>query len=331
MKKRCRQRKTMIGGQALIEGIMMRGPEKTCMAVKKPDGEVYTELSDTKKNKMRKIPFVRGVFAMIQSLTDGFGMISKSAEIAFPDEDSEEELSKFDRWVGEKLGDNAVKVFSAIGMVLGVALAIVLFMLVPIWLVNLLASGFASWDASLGGSSGFVAAMNAALQISVVKSIIEGVIKILVFIGYLFAVTRMKDIHRVFEYHGAEHKTINCHEYGDELTVENVRRSSRFHPRCGTSFMFIVLVVSIIIFSFISWGNPLVRAGLKILALPVVMGISYEIIMLAGRHDNFLCRALSAPGMGIQRLTTFEPQDDQIALAIEAFNAVLPPDGTDAL
>lgn len=330
MNKRRRQRKTMIGGQALIEGLMMRGPEKTCMAVRKPDGEIHTELSDTKKNLIRKIPFVRGVFAMIQNLGDGYRMISKSADIAFPDA-AEEELSRFDRWVNDKLGENAMKLVSGLGMVLGVALAVVLFMLVPIWLVNLLASGFAAWDTSLGGTSAFIAAINSGLQIAVVKSIIEGVIKILVFIGYLFVVTRIKDIHRVFEYHGAEHKTINCYEYGDELTVENVRRNSRFHPRCGTSFLFVVLVVSIVVFSFVSWGNPLLRAGLKLLALPLVMGISYEIIMFAGRHDNVFCRMLSAPGMGVQRLTTFEPQDDQIALAIEAFNAVLPSDGADAL
>ena len=307
---RKRQKRTMIGGQALIEGLMMKGPEETCIAVRRPDGEIYTEVTKTKKNPTRKIPFVRGVAAMIQNMSEGFTHITKSADIAFPDA-AEEEESKFDRWVREKLGDKAMQVIGGISMVFAVALAIVLFMLAPIWIVNLLAR---------------IEVLAPFFANNVARALVEGLIKIFFFISYLFAVTRMKDIHRVFEYHGAEHKTIMTYEYGDDLTVENVKKHSRFHPRCGTSFIFIVLIVSIIIFSFISWGTPLVRAGMKLLALPIVMGISYEIIMLAGKYDNIFCRVLSAPGLWVQRLTTFEPDEGEIEVAIAAFKAVLPED-----
>jgi Predicted metal-dependent enzyme len=306
---RKRQKRTMIGGQALIEGLMMKGPEETCLAVRKPNGEIYTEVTRTKKSPVRKIPFVRGVAAMIQNMSEGMSHITKSADIAFPD--AEEDESKFDKWVREKLGGKALQIVGGISMVLAVGIAIVLFMLAPIWAVNLLAR---------------IPALTPFFEINAMRALVEGLIKIFFFIAYLFAVTRMKDIHRVFEYHGAEHKTIMTYEYGDELTVENVKKHSRFHPRCGTSFIFIVLIVSIIIFSFISWGTPLVRAGLKLLALPVVMGISYEIIMLAGKYDNIFCRMLSAPGLWVQRLTTFEPDEGEIEVAITAFKAVLPAD-----
>lgn len=304
-----RVKKTMIGGQALIEGIMMKGPEKSCITVRQPDGELYSEISGTPKNPTRKIPFVRGAVAMVQSLTEGYKYIMKSADVAFPDE-AEQEESKFDKWLNQVLGDRAMAVFGTIGAVLGGLLAIALFVLLPTWITALIGR--------------FVALGNW-------KVVIEGVLKIVIFIAYLFLVTRLKEIHRVFEYHGAEHKTINCYEYGDELTVENVRKRSRFHPRCGTSFIFIVLIVSILVFALIPWGSTLVRTGLKLLALPFIMGISYEIIMFAGKHDNIFCHILSTPGMWVQRLTTFEPDDEEIEVAITAFQAVLPDDGTDAL
>ncbi len=297
-----KKRKTLVGGQALIEGLSMRGPEKTCVAIRQPDGTIYTEVKPTKKNKAAKIPFVRGVVSLINSLSDGYKNIIHSAEIAFPDQ--EETDSKFDRWIAEKFGDKASSAIGVIGGVLGAALAVLLFIVVPTFLTGLLARfvEMAPW----------------------VKALIEGLLKIGIFILYLFAVTRMNEIHRVFEYHGAEHKTINTYENVEPLTVANVRKNSRFHPRCGTSFIFIVLIVSIIIFAFIPWGSTWVRAGLKILALPLIMGISYEIIMFAGSYNNFFCRMLAAPGKWVQRLTTFEPDDEQIAVAIAAFKEVEP-------
>jgi uncharacterized protein YqhQ len=305
----------MIGGQALIEGLMMKGPVKTCVAVRRPAGGIYTEISGTKKNPLRKIPFIRGVAAMVQNLAEGYAMITKSADLAFPDQ-AEEEESKLDRWIRQKLGDKMGAAVGAAGMVLGVVLALALFMAVPTLLVKLLEG---------------ISALEPYLRLPAVKALAEGIIKILIFLGYLFAVTRMKDIRRVFQYHGAEHKTITCYERGDELTVENVRKHRRFHPRCGTSFIFIVLIVSIVVFSFISWDNALVRLALKLASLPLVMGIAYEVIMFAGRHDNLFCRALSAPGMWVQRLTTFEPDDGQIEVGIAAFKAVLPDDGSDEI
>ena len=300
----------MIGGQALIEGLMMKGPEKTCAAIRKPDGEIHTEVTKTAHNPVRKIPFLRGPVAMILSLKEGYGAINKSAEIALTEEQQEEQKGKFDKWFDKTFGDKGGAVISVVAMILGVALAIFLFMMAPAFLVNLISSFY---------------------ELGAFKTLVEGIIKIIIFIAYLFLITRMKDIHRVFEYHGAEHKTITCYEYGDELTVENVKKHSRFHPRCGTSFIFIVLIISIIIFSFITWGNLFVRVGLKILTLPVVMGISYEIIMFAGKYDNIFCRVVSAPGIWIQRLTTFEPDDEEIEVAITAFNAVAPQDDTDAV
>jgi len=301
-------KRTSIGGQALIEGLMMKGPEKTCTAIRKPDGTIFTEVTKTKPNPVRKIPFVRGVWAMIQNFLEGYERITQSAEIAMPEEFEEE--SKFDRWISDKFGDKAVKVFSGVGMVLGLGLAVVLFMLLPIWVVRLIE-------------------MIPNVELGVFRSLAEGLIKIAVFLGYLGVVTRIPDIHRVFEYHGAEHKTIACYEAGDELTAENVSRHSRFHPRCGTSFIFIVLIVSILVFSFVTWSSVLVRTLLKLALLPLVIGISYEVIMYAGKHTNLFCRVLSAPGLWVQRLTTFEPDSEEIEVAITAFRAVAPDDGQD--
>lgn len=294
-------RKTKIGGQALLEGLVMKGPEKTCLAIRKPNGEIYKEVTSTKKNPTRKIPIVRGAYAMVMSLAEGYNSIMKSADIAFP-EGSEEE-DKFDKWLQEKLGDKAGKTMGLIAGVLGALLAIVLFMVIPTLITGLI---------------------NRFVELGSFKAVVEGVLKIGIFILYLFLVTRMKEIHRVFEYHGAEHKTINCYENYGVMTVEGVREHSRFHPRCGTSFLFIVLIVSILVFSFVPWGSTWLRTLLKLAALPLVMGVSYEILMFAGSHDNWFCRVLAAPGKWVQRLTTFEPDDGQIEVAIVAFTAVEP-------
>ncbi len=295
--------KTKIGGQAVMEGIMMKGPEKSCLAVRLPDGSITTEISETRNNPTAKIPIVRGAVAMILNLVDGYKYLMRSADLAYPEE--AEQKSGFDRWLENKLGDKASAAFGALGGLLGGLLAIALFIVVPTFITGLLAR---------------------ALPVEGFRSLIEGVLKIGIFILYLFLVTRIKEIHRVYEYHGAEHKTIACYEHGEELTVENIRKHSRFHPRCGTSFIFIVLILSILVSSFITWDNVAVRALLKLATLPVVMGVAYEIIQFAGRHDNLLCRALSAPGLWVQRLTTFEPDDSIIEVAVASLRPVLPDD-----
>ncbi len=309
MSKECENvcKKTSIGGQALIEGVMMRGVGKAAMAVRLPDGTINVEIEKTKlakdKSVVFRIPFVRGIFNFIDNMIFGYKYLMKSAEKSGIDMDEPE--SKFDKWLTKHLGDKLMKVVSGVAMVLGVVLAVGLFILAPMGIVWLLEK---------------------LVPLGAFKTLIEGIIKIAVFVGYLALVSRTKDIQRVFEYHGAEHKSIACYESGEELTVENVKKHKRFHPRCGTSFLLIVLIVSILVYSLIqfSWGNLLLRAALKILLLPVIVGISYEIIKLAGRYDNFFTRILSAPGLWIQRFTTREPDDSQIEVAIASLKPVLP-------
>ena len=309
MSKECEKscKKTSIGGQALIEGVMMRGVGKAAMAVRLPDGTIDVEIEKTKlakdKSFVFRMPFVRGVFNFIDNMIFGYKYLMKSAEKSGLD--LEESESKFDKWLEKHFGNKIMTVVSAIAMVFGVVLAIGLFILAPMGIVWLLEK-----VVPLGGF----------------KTLIEGLIKIAVFVAYLALVSQTKDIRRVFEYHGAEHKSIACYEAGVELTVENVKKYKRFHPRCGTSFLLIVLIVSILVYSLIqfSWGNLLLRAVLKILLLPIIVGISYEIIKLAGRYDNIFTRILSAPGLWIQRFTTREPDDSQIEVAIASLKPVLP-------
>lgn len=299
------KKKTSIGGQALIEGIMMRGPFLTSMATRMPDGSIEVETWDTHKSGKtpwtRRAPFIRGIFNMVDSMVVGYSCLMKSAEKA----GVEEEPTKFDRWLEEKLGDNLMKVLGGFAVVLGVALAAVLFIFIPTGLSSLL-------KPLIGAGIGL--------------SLIEGLIKVIILVGYMWLCSRMKEIHRVFEYHGAEHKSIACYEAGLPLTVENIRPQRRFHPRCGTSFLFLVVFISIIVGSFISWDNPAIRMLLKLALIPVVVGISYELIKLAGRSDGILTRIISAPGMWLQRITTCEPDDSQIECAIAALEAVIPED-----
>lgn len=299
------KKKTSIGGQALIEGIMMRGPFLTSMATRMPDGSIEVETWDTHKSGKtpwtRRAPFIRGIFNMVDSMVVGYSCLMKSAEKA----GVEEEPTKFDKWLEEKLGDNLMKVLGGVAVVLGVALAAVLFIFIPTGLSSLL-------KPLLGAGIGL--------------SLIEGLIKVIILVGYMWLCSRMKEIHRVFEYHGAEHKSIACYEAGLPLTVENIRPQRRFHPRCGTSFLFLVVFISIIVGSFISWDNPAIRMLLKLALIPVVVGISYELIKLAGRSDGILTRIISAPGMWLQRITTCDPDDSQIECAIAALEAVIPED-----
>ncbi|MDY4167162.1 MAG: DUF1385 domain-containing protein [Fournierella sp.] len=294
--------KTSVGGQALMEGIMMRGPKKICVAVRKPDGEIDLTMEDVKHHSWQKIPFVRGACAMIENLVLGYRYLMHSAEVSMTEEE-QEQPSKLDLWLEEHTGPKFQSFLMGLAAVIGGMMAIVLFMVLP--------------TAIVGGVNHFV-------PLGWGKVLLEGVLKIAMFVIYLFLCTRMKEIHRVFEYHGAEHKTIACYEAGEELTVENIRRHCRFHPRCGTSFMILVLIVSILLFSVLPWNSTGLRVVLKLLLLPVVMGISYELIKLAGRYDNLATRIISAPGLWLQHLTTFEPDDSMIEVAIAAVKPVLP-------
>ncbi len=285
---------------------MMRGPILSSMATRMPDGSIDVETWNTYKDKKihwtRKAPFIRGIFNMVDSMVVGYGCLMKSAEKAGVED---EEPSKFDRWLEQKLGDNMMKVLGTVAVVLGVGLAAVLFVLIP-----------------TGLSSLFKPVIGAGIGLS----LIEGLIKVIILVGYMWLCSRMAEIHRVFEYHGAEHKSIACYEAGLPLTVENVRPQRRFHPRCGTSFLFLVVFISIIVGSFISWDNALLRMLVKLLLIPVVVGISYELIKLAGRSDGLFTKIISAPGLWLQHITTCEPDDGQIECAIAALTAVIPED-----
>ena len=285
-----------IGGQAVLEGIMMKNQEKYAVAVRKPNGEIAVELENYQGllhgNKINNIPFVRGIFNFIDSLVLGMKCLNYSASF-YEEEDTEGKKAKSSEG-GEKILTALVTIFS-------IVFAVGIFIVLPYFLASL--------------CKGFV--RNASLM-----AIIEGVIRIAIFILYIWAISLMKDIRRLYRYHGAEHKCINCIEKGRPLTVHNVMRSSRLHKRCGTSFIFFVLFVSVVLFFFIRVESPVQKVVLRILLMPVVAGISYEIIRLAGRSDNILVRIISAPGMWIQRMTTKEPDKQMVEVAIAAVEAV---------
>ncbi|MBR5808711.1 MAG: DUF1385 domain-containing protein [Clostridia bacterium] len=301
---------------------MMRGPFKTAMAVRKPDGEIICKVDENgtkKKNKFLSLPIVRGCVNFISSLVLGMKAIMFSAE--FVDlEDEEEAESKFDKWLEEKFGDKIKDIVIYVAIALSLVLSVGLFILLP----TAIAQGIQDLLKWLGFEK--FASTGSFL------STVEGIIKMIIFITYMYLISRMKEIRRVFEYHGAEHKTIACYEAGEELTVENVKKHTRFHPRCGTSFLLIVMIVSIIIYALLPSFNEysaiirlLLRMGTRILLLPVVAGLSYEVIKLAGR-SNGCVRTLTKPGLWLQRLTTLEPDESQIEVAIESMLAVIPED-----
>ena len=303
MKTENPKKKTSIGGSALIEGVMMRGPRVTAMAVRKPDGSIdlsQWENGGEKKPWYKTTPFVRGVFNFIDSMAVSYKCLTRSAEIAGFDD---EEPSAFEKKLKALLGDRFTAFFNAVAVVLGVVLAVGLFLVLPTAVVGLL---------------------RRVTDTGLLLSFAEALIKIGIFITYLWLISRMPDIRRTFEYHGAEHKTIACYEAGEELTVENVRKHTRFHPRCGTSFILIVLVVSALVFSMVSWKSVVGRILLKLVCLPVVVGVAYEIIKLAGRSESPVMRAVSQPGLWMQRLTTREPDDSQIECAIAAMKPCIP-------
>ena len=375
----CSRKKTSIGGQALIEGIMMRGPKVTAMAVRNPKGEIVLEKWETEttaRAKIFKLPIIRGVFGFIDSMRFGYKCLMRSAEIAGLDELDEElkrekELKKAEKAkkkAAKKAADAAVEeasvndspaeeacaetacadapderkveekkdkdkgngvvtgIIMAIAMVFGIVLSISLFIMLPSFIYKWLSELFP-----------ILQPKSAALA-SLVKSAFEGVLKIVILIAYMALVSLMKDIRRTFQYHGAEHKTIFCYEDGKALTVENVKAERRFHPRCGTSFLILMLLVGMFVSFFIdplsiaiTGGVPptMIRALIRLLLLPLIMGVGYELIKFAGRHDNLFTRIISAPGVWLQHMTVFEPTDDMIECAITAFKEVIPEDDSD--
>lgn len=310
------QHKTSVGGQALIEGVMMQGPKGAAVSVRTPDGSIDTEMVEFKhakdKVKLLGYPLIRGVVAYIESMIFGYKCLMMSAEKSGLEdlEDSPENMSKLDRWLNDHLNKKVMGILTGVASVLGVLLAFGLFFYLPTIAVNF-----------INKLSGEV--------LTNYRALFEGIIRMIIFVVYIALVSLMKDIKRTFMYHGAEHKTIFCYENGFELTVENVKKQSRFHPRCGTSFIFVIIIISVIISSIISVAAPELRnqtivwMAIKILILPIVTGLSYEFIKYAGRHDNLLVKVLSAPGLWMQRLTTKEPDDDMIEVALASFKAVI--------
>ncbi len=308
--------KVSVGGQALIEGIMMQGPKGAAMSVRLPDGSIDTEKLEVKhirdKFKPAGWPLIRGIFNMVESLLFGFKCMEKSAEKAGLDDDTDpENMSKLDKWISDHFGPKMMAVVTGISMVLGCGLAFVLFFYLPTFLVD-------AADKHLFKDA-----------LANLHPLFEGIMRMIIFVIYIWLVSKIPDIKRVFMYHGAEHKSIFCYEQGLELTVENVRKQKRFHPRCGTSFIFVILIISILISSVLVVAFPgidEVRAvwmAIKLLIVPVTVGIGYEFIRYAGKHDNALVKILSAPGLWMQRLTTQEPTDDIIEVGIESIKAVL--------
>ena len=310
-----------VGGQALIEGVMMNGPGGVVLSVRNEKGEIVTERQDYKhardRYKALGWPLIRGVVNFVESMLIGYKSLMRSAELSgqLEAEESTENMGKVDRWLNDHMGPKLFAAISTVASVVAVILAFGLFMFLPAWLVDTV-DGKLLHDA-----------------LSDFHPFFEGIIRLVIMVAYMFAISRMKDIKRVFMYHGAEHKSIFCYEKGLPLTVENVRGCKRFHPRCGTSFIFVVIIISILVSSVVvllfpalnETANRLWWMVCKIfVVLPVVTAVSYEFIRYAGRHDNVLTKILSAPGLWMQRITTAEPTDDMMEVAIASINAVVP-------
>lgn len=306
--------KTSVGGQALIEGVMMQGPKGIATAVRKADGDILVEHHEFShirdKHKFFGLPVIRGMVNFIESMILGYRMLMYSAEASGMSDMEDVEMNKFEKWLTDKLGDKFMDILMGIATVLGFALAFVIFFYLPVLAFNRL---------------------NAAVDRSLTnwQGTIEGVLKIIIFVVYIAIVSQMNDIKRTFMYHGAEHKSIACYEAGLDLTVENVKKCTRFHPRCGTSFIFVMLIFSIIVSTILSKIFPSIAQIrvlwmiLKLAFIPLIMGIGYEFIRYAGRHDNLFVKIVSAPGLWMQRLTTKEPDEKIIEVGIESLKAVI--------
>lgn len=304
--------KTTCGGQALIEGILMQGPQRRAIVVRRNDGtlDISTE-AIPQRPAVWRVPFLRGVYTFVMSMYVGVKALMHSAEVSGMEEEENEQPGKFEQWLSRHVSDEKLmSIMLTFSVLMGVGLSLLLFIFLPSFIVGIVnqvvPGGISLW----------------------VMGVLEGFLKGFIFVLYLFLCSRMKDIHRVFCYHGAEHKTIYCYENGLELTVENVRKQPRHHPRCGTSFLFVVIFISIVlsvaIFTPLEISNVWLRMLLHLLLLPVIMGVTYEFNRYVGGHDGLLCRILRAPGMWMQNFTTFEPDDAMIEVGIEALKQVLP-------
>ena len=314
--------RTSIGGQALIEGILMRGPEKQAIVVRDQEGKLVEKVEELRlikdKHPILGVPLIRGTVNFLAAMVNGVKALMYSADF-YPDDEAAQP-SKLDLWLEQHLSSKKLEsAVVGLSVVLGVGMSILLFLVLPTLLTGAVLHFFPNFP--LWG-----------------RNVMEGLLKILIFLLYLFLCSRLKDIHRVFQYHGAEHKTIFCYEAGLPLTVENVRKQRRFHPRCGTSFLILMLIVSIFTSFFIDpisiaiGGSVLptaLRVVVKLALVPLIVGLGYELIKLAGRHDNLFTKIISAPGMWLQHVTVFEPTDDMIECAIAAVKRVIPDDGSD--
>jgi len=295
-----------VGGQSVLEGVMMKCGDRMALCVREENGNIKSEtqtyVSVRKKHKILSIPLIRGVANFVESMIVSYKTLMKSAEMLGIDEEDED--SKVEAWLRKKLGDKFLGVLTGISLVLGLVIAMGLFMYLPAFLTSLI-------DGWLGGIGWF-------------RNLIEGLMKIAIFVAYISLCSLMKEMRRTFEYHGAEHKSIACYEAGMELTPENAMTCCRFHPRCGTSFIFVILILSILINSLISWDNLAFRVVYKLLLLPVIVGVGFEFISYAGKHTNIFTKILSAPGLWMQRITTQEPDESQLEVAIAALKLAMP-------
>ncbi|WP_300280186.1 DUF1385 domain-containing protein [Peptacetobacter sp.] len=294
-----------VGGQAVIEGVMMQSDKKKAIAVRTPSGEIKVKtnpINSWVKNKhIDKIPFLRGMFILIETMIDGIKSLNYSSDV-FIQETGEDEEDAIDKFIKKIFGDRANDILIIISMIIAIILSVGLFIMLPTF---------------IGGI--FIKITDN----KIILNLIEGIIRILILFMYIYLISKNKDIERVYQYHGAEHKSIHCYESGKELTVENARKFKRLHPRCGTNFLFIVMATSIILFAFFGWPNPFLRIVMRIVCIPIVAGIAYEIIRLLGKYDNIITKIIAYPGMMLQYMTTKEPDDEQLEVAIESLKAVL--------
>ncbi len=301
-----------VGGEAVLEGVMMRCGDRYSIASRREDGSItvsdHTYKSIRKKNKFFNLPIIRGVIALVESFKLSFKVLSLSAEAVGVDLDEPE--TKFEKWLLDKFGDKIFNVIMGVAGFLGVLLAVGLFFILP----TLATKGI---DNLLGMAN---------LSLGWAKTLCEGIIRMLIFVCYILAVSFMPDIKRTFQYHGAEHKSIACYEAGEELTPENAAKHTRFHARCGTSFIFVMLIISVLVFSlpFVPWDNIWLRYAIKLPLMPIICGLGFEFIQFSGKHDNFVTRLLAAPGLLMQRITTKEPDLKQLEIAITALKASMP-------
>ena len=305
---------TSIGGQAVIEGVMMRGPKDIAIAVRTPENEIVVKKEPVEgiitKYRLNKIPFLRGGLALIDSMVLGIKSLNYAVSIAMPEEDADEELGRFEAFLQKIFGDRLADIVTYFSVFIALLVAVGVFILGPTLLAGTLKKFISN---------------------TIVLNLTEGVLRLALFIAYIFAISKMEDIHRVFQYHGAEHKSIYCYENGEDLSIENVKKYSTLHPRCGTSFHFIVMMISMVLFSMVAWKGPISRMLIRLALLPVVAGISYEIIKIAGKSQSAVMSIVSYPGMMMQKLTTREPDESQIEVALEALKNVLVENEDEAL